>query len=79
MNYTEEQLIDIMTRVRNRFFLSAGSAALLGFGTLYLLRSDEMADLSRSAMLFCGFIVGFFVAGILLPQSFKIQLKRLRK
>lgn len=77
MSYTERQVNDALKVVRIKFFRSVGVAAIAGMAGLYFIsRGSEREDITLSAMLFCGFIVGFFVAGIVLPQGFTAQLKK---
>lgn len=77
MIYTKRQVDDALKTVRIKYFRSAGMAAITGMaGLYYLSTSSEGRDITVSAMLFCGFIVGFFLAGILLPQGFVAQLKK---
>ncbi|RYZ91269.1 MAG: hypothetical protein EOP04_01000 [Proteobacteria bacterium] len=82
MTYSEDELKVALRKVRNGFFRSVGVAALVGMAGLFLLSRGGAGvedDVSASAMLFCGFIVGFFVAGIVLPVGFWREVLKVKK
>lgn len=79
MAYSERELSDAMKIVRNKFFRSVGMAGVIGAAGLYFLMDGKGGDITPTAMLFCGFIVGFFLAGLVIPFGFQAQLKKGRK
>ncbi|RYZ81610.1 MAG: hypothetical protein EOP04_23625 [Proteobacteria bacterium] len=80
MTYSDDELRVALRKVRNGFFRSVGIAALFGMAGLFVLsRGGMRSDVSASAMLFCGFIVGFFVAGIVLPVGFWKEVDKVKK
>lgn len=76
MHYSLEQIEQAIRTTRLRFLRSAGLAAVIGMGLLYVLSKSFQEELSISSFLFLGFIIGFFIAGIILPQGFRAQLPK---
>ncbi len=75
MTYTDRQFRDALKKAITRFYRSAGLAGVVGAIGLYgLSESQYSADVTASGPLFGGFIVGFFVAGIVIPQLLRKAL-----
>ncbi len=78
MTYTDRQLKDALKTAITRYYRSAGIAGVVGAVGLYsLAQSQYSADVTASGPLFGGFIIGFFVAGIVLPQQIRKAIQEL--